>query len=295
LFELIHQTIHQTPLKTTINRGVFNFMAQLLKSSNQNQITNPKTMEDQVMKKSIFTLLFTVLVLSASAWYHRPSELSLRLSDNGAFNLKIGNQYFSQYSTSYTIPNLSPGQHHLEVIRYERVYNGYSWVFEYPRVVFSGKVNIPAGTHVVAEINHKGRFMVRERRPIVHTPPPPPSYPQQGYHSPGYHSPGYNNPPRPYYTPVMSERDFGALVATIANTSFDSNKLAIAKQAIAANYVTAEQVYELMMLFSFESNKLELAKYAYANTVNKERYFIVNNAFSFSSSQRQLHEYISRF
>lgn len=290
MFDLTGQKKERNTPAIKIVRGVLIFVARLLKTSNQNQITNPKKMEDQVMKKSIFTLLFTVLVLSASAWYHRPSELSLRLSDNGAFNLKIGNQYFSQYSTSYTIPNLSPGQHHLEVIRYERVYNGYSWVYDYPRVVFSGKVNIPAGTHVIAEINHKGRFMVRERRPIVHTPPPPPSYPQHGYHSPGY-----NNPHRPYYTPVMSERDFGALVATIANTSFDSNKLAIAKQAIAANYVTAEQVYELMMLFSFESNKLELAKYAYANTVNKERYFIVNNAFSFSSSQRQLHEYISRF
>ena len=91
---------------------------------------------------------------------------------------------------------------------------------------------------------------------------------------------------------VMHPQDFSSLVRTMNASSFDSSKLAIARQAIRSNYVSAEQIRQLMFLLTFESSRLELAKFAYKQVVDKENYFIVNDAFTFSSSIDELDHYL---
>jgi hypothetical protein len=68
----------------------------------------------------------------------------------------------------------------------------------------------------------------------------------------------------------------------------------MAKHALSANYVTSAQVWEIMDLFSFESNRLELSKYAYSHTVDPQNYFLVHRAFRFSYSTRELNRFIAR-
>jgi nuclear transport factor 2 (NTF2) superfamily protein len=92
----------------------------------------------------------------------------------------------------------------------------------------------------------------------------------------------------------MEDYEFSMLKSTVASQSFDSNKLSIAKTALRRTKILSRQTLELMELLSFESNKLSLAKYAYDYTIDKGNYFIVNNAFSFSSSVDELSRYISR-
>ena len=49
-----------------------------------------------------------------------------------------------------------------------------------------------------------------------------------------------------------------------------------------------------MLLFTFENNRLEIAKYAYGKTVDKGNYFVVNDAFTFNSKEK-LNEYIREY
>jgi hypothetical protein len=72
----------------------------------------------------------------------------------------------------------------------------------------------------------------------------------------------------------------------------ESNKLKSAIQIVKTNGLTSAQVKEMALLFSFENNKLELAKQAYTNTVDKRNYYILNDVFSFSSSKDELNRYI---
>ena len=60
------------------------------------------------------------------------------------------------------------------------------------------------------------------------------------------------------------------------------------KTIIDKNNFTAKQVKELMCLFTFESNRQEIAKYAYRKTLDKENYWQLNDAFTFSSSKDDL-------
>ena len=72
--------------------------------------------------------------------------------------------------------------------------------------------------------------------------------------------------------------------------------MVIAKQAIRDHeMMTTSQVIDLMNLLSFESSKLELAKYAYQYTVDRHKYFQLFNHFSFDSSVRALSDYMDRF
>lgn len=91
----------------------------------------------------------------------------------------------------------------------------------------------------------------------------------------------------------MSMASFNKLRMMIGNTAFLSTKLNLAKQAITANGILSAQVEELMKQLDFETDRLNLAKFAYLHTVDKNNYFIVNNAFDFDSSIVQLERYIA--
>ncbi|WP_370391855.1 DUF4476 domain-containing protein [uncultured Winogradskyella sp.] len=94
---------------------------------------------------------------------------------------------------------------------------------------------------------------------------------------------------------VMSDADFNQAMVTINNKSFEDSKLAIAKQVIKGNCVTAAQIAIIASNFTFEETKLEFAKYAYTLCFNPENYWKVNNVFEFESSIDELNEYIESF
>jgi hypothetical protein len=90
---------------------------------------------------------------------------------------------------------------------------------------------------------------------------------------------------------AINDKAFYQLKQSIQNESFDDTKQSIAAQAMSNNYFTSTQIKELVQLFSFESSKLAVAKLGYKNTIDKSNYFLVNDAFSFSSSKQELMQY----
>jgi len=105
---------------------------------------------------------------------------------------------------------------------------------------------------------------------------------------------GYNNNySSGYCSYPMDDYTFGLAFKTITDEDFDNNKLTIAKQIASDNCLLAEQVKIIMGQFSFETNRLEFAKYAYLHCYDRNRYFIVNDSFEFSSSITKLNDYIS--
>jgi hypothetical protein len=94
------------------------------------------------------------------------------------------------------------------------------------------------------------------------------------------------------YSRAMSDIDFSRAKETLRKEWFENTRMTTAKQIIDGNSFTSRQAKELVSLFTFENNKLEIAKYAYGRTVDKENYFIVNDAFSFNNSKEALSKYI---
>ncbi|HYF31424.1 MAG TPA: DUF4476 domain-containing protein [Chitinophagaceae bacterium] len=93
----------------------------------------------------------------------------------------------------------------------------------------------------------------------------------------------------------VSNQSFQSMMQTLRRESFDNSRLTLAKQMMDRNYFETSQVREMLQLFSFESNRLDLAKHAYRNTVDKQNYFALYDVFSFSGSKEELARYISNF
>ncbi len=113
------------------------------------------------------------------------------------------------------------------------------------------------------------------------TPPPPPTVD---------YLPGYNGP---VGCPVpMSPEGFREAKTSVDEKTFEDSKLTMAKQIISMNCLLSRQVKELMLLLTFESSRLDLAKFAFNHTYDLGNYYLVNDAFTFESSIKELDDFI---
>jgi hypothetical protein len=93
----------------------------------------------------------------------------------------------------------------------------------------------------------------------------------------------------------MSQHDFGPILKALKNESFDPQRLQLARQIFASsrrNFLSA-QVRDMAKTFGFESGRLDFAKLAYDYTIDPEKYFLVNEAFSFANTRDQLSRYVA--
>ena len=103
---------------------------------------------------------------------------------------------------------------------------------------------------------------------------------------------------RPIYTPPVRNTinyptfNFEDLIYTIKNQRFESDRLSVARQAIAENQFSTYQIMDLMSLFDFEESRLVIAKDAYFACVDTGNYYRINELFKFSSSVRDLEAFI---
>ena len=86
----------------------------------------------------------------------------------------------------------------------------------------------------------------------------------------------------------MNPRDFDEAVALLSKEKFDDTRLATAKQIVTNNPMTVNQIAQICQLFTYESNRLELAKFAYPYCIEKNKYYMLNEVFTYDSSKQEL-------
>lgn len=83
---------------------------------------------------------------------------------------------------------------------------------------------------------------------------------------------------------ILTQNEFTDALKSINARSSDDGKLSSAKQVLSANCVNVEMVKSVMKIFSTDEKKLEVAKFAYNNTVDKGSYYKLNSEFANESS-----------
>lgn len=86
---------------------------------------------------------------------------------------------------------------------------------------------------------------------------------------------------------AINSTDFIAVNAQLKAEAFSETKFAIFKQIFASECLTIIQIRELTKQFSFDQDKIDLVKMAYNSCVEKQRYYLLNDVFSFSSSKQE--------
>jgi len=74
--------------------------------------------------------------------------------------------------------------------------------------------------------------------------------------------------------------------------SFDKDKMETFYMALKGVYFTTQQIVQMVNVLSFDDNRLELAKAAYDSCVDRENYYKVVDAMTYSSTKEKLREYI---
>jgi len=263
------------------------------------------------MKARIYTMIVSLMLMAGTS-FGTSSELLLTNTDGSSIYVMFDGEIFDPGSAPLELYEVTPGRHSIDVYRFIKDSRGF--YTRYSELVYRGNITIGARERMVTKLTSDGRLLIVSR---IKLQPVPVHYGNttghgkpgggnsghnshgksggnSGYNSHGQgggsHNSGYNGH---HGSTVPTPQEFSLLLRAISDASFEQTKLAIAKEALGARGVTADQVYQIMMRFSFEATKLEFAKWAYLRTIDRYNYFMVHRAFSFDSSKQELTRYIS--
>lgn len=230
------------------------------------------------MKKTFTFLTFLFFIaLSATAFSNRLTISSN--NDNPDIRVQVDGKNYQLGRNSQddiVIDDLRAGYHNVKVYKSSGSRRGWGNQSNNLKLLYNGNIIIRSGFHTDITINRFGKAFVDERQ-------------IQRYEDDGNNYDNYEWNRQP-----MNERSFEQLKQSIRRESFDDTKLSIAKTAIRDQAVSTTQVRELLGLFSFEQNKLDIAKYCYQYTTDHNNYYLVANSFAYSSSKQELMRYIEQ-
>ena len=233
--------------------------------------------------KRTFTLLlgslFSLSLLAADA-----NRLSIStVSKNMDLTIEVDGRRIAMKDNAITLRNLSEGYHQVKIFA-DKKRNGNGNAFgRRQEMIYNNSIFIKRGFHLDIVVNRFGKVLVDERRMDRND--------NWFDDDEDFYDDGRDND----FRNTIPAREFDQVKQSLSKEWFEGNRLKSAKFIIDQNNFSTSQVRELMLLFSFENNRLEIAKYAYRKTVDKRNYFQVNDALSFSASKDELARYIRDF
>jgi hypothetical protein len=254
--------------------------------------------------KRISTLLASLILSIAVFAAAKPkNSLVIQSLDNARVRVVIDGRRFEPNDNTMRISGLENGIHQVKI--YKEKTNGMFGIFgKRYEVVFNSSVSIKPRSNMSILIDRYGRATVNDNRK------------NNGWSGRddrdwsrgsdydferGNRAGDYDNDrdgrfgsyDNNYgYESGMEDREFSRVLQSIDKEWLETNKLKSALHIVSANRLSSAQVKQMVQLFSFENNKLQLAKQAYANTVDKRNYNMVMDVFSFSSSKDELARFI---
>lgn len=281
--------------------------------------------------KKIFTLALLVIAYTVSA-HPNDGKMSVTNLSSQRIVVELDGKKFEERNDVndkfFLMPDLPAGFHTVKVYVLEIGRSAVRMGMRKQTLIFQKNVNVRPQYHVDIVVNRFGKVWYDElsmrdpkyidadggdwnnnrdddyrpgqpSRPDRDPNPGNGNYPGNGTpgngNYPGNGTPGNGNYPGNGYIRPMNDQSFAALKETLSKERFDNSRVTIAKQVIDQNYFTAEQVKQLAQMYSFDNYKLDIAKYAYKNTLNKQDYFILYEVFQFSNSKEDLANYIRQF
>lgn len=258
--------------------------------------------------KQFFTLIVLVSSLAVSAvaqwgpnnrsgW--NQSRFSVTSLANRSIRVMINGQWIQGQGNEVRINNLNPGNYRIQIYenRQGRDWDnrdrndrdrddrsGRGWGSNRNgNLIYNANLTIRQGMHVDIVVNRFGRVFVDEQ---------PVSNRWDDDVNGGWNGGGWNNNG---WQQGMDATTFERLREAVRRESFDEKRISTIKTVLPNSGTTSAQVRELMQLMSFEQNKLELAKYAYRFTVDRDNYFTVNDVLSFANSRNELNRFIRSY
>jgi hypothetical protein len=93
---------------------------------------------------------------------------------------------------------------------------------------------------------------------------------------------------------AISEANLQDIIARIKKGQYEPDRLEIAKQQVINNCLSTIQVDKLIQLFGHDREKMDLAKSAYAITIDKDNYKNLADNFQFSENRTEFLKFLEK-
>jgi len=276
--------------------------------------------------KTIFTLLLST-IFSIVAMAYDGTRLTVTSISNNKVFVEVDGRRYDLNDNTLSLSSIRPGTHNIRVLREMKRRTGVNFGNRREETIYNIKATFRNGYHFDILVNRFGKVMIDERR----IDPNDDWYNDDDYYdrndgrnrdrdntydngddrddSDYGNDDRDNRDNREYdndrknddsrydnnYSQAMTNNDFAQAKESLRREWFENTRLETAKQVIDRNYFTSQQVKEMVLLFTFENNRLDIAKYAFGKTVDKGNYFIINDAFAFNNNKEALKEYIRQY
>lgn len=264
--------------------------------------------------QSVFFLLALLYGLQATA--QQSSSINIYSDQQTPFFLFVnGQQIHGQPVSNIRVSGLLPAQYQITVAYANQFAGRYDFVLDVqegreltyamsrnqfgqyqPIFVSEVALNfVPPAPNMITTVMYGG--LMGNQNPIGQPIQPQPPV-GQPWGNPGNPQPPVFNPLPNYNGQIgcpnpITEDAFRDIRSSISSKTFESSKMTIAKQIARNNCFLSSQVRDLVGLFTYESDKLEIAKFVYPFTYDQGNYFRVNDAFEFESSIDNLDAFIN--
>ena len=242
------------------------------------------------MKKVLLTLAFLLAVLPALFAQGGHSSLKVRLSDNTPLRIAIDGKAYNDESKVVTVDNIAAGRHKLKVFIPAKSGRGNR------TLVYQGDFRLEPGTSsyfVVDRFNGTVRVSTEQRADL-----------DRNTRTPGNNGRGYNHRKdqdrydrgddrQDRRRNALTYSDMNDLKDRVDGRMFNDGKVQLISSVLQDRTYTTAQVRTMLSWLSFDDSKLQLARMAYANVMDKQNYWKLEDAFSFSSTKEHFSEYLT--
>lgn len=272
------------------------------------------------MKQLILILALSVFAIAAQA---RGSELQISLWNNQDFEIQLDQErFYADYCFEAT--DLRQGKHRIRISqRQANCYgNGGS-----ARILFNGYVNVRRNSRVIAEVRANKRLRILQTIPLrpIGTCGGGGIYGSNGgfgntYDQPigcscgGGCAPGMCqaqsdcspscggcsnagctagvNESTGYGGDFLSTHQVDMLISDLKYAWFDSDRVNMVKQRLRHKQLSSYHVKRILLEINFESNRVELAKFAFDRVNDQGNFCVIHEVFDFQSSINEVHDHI---
>jgi hypothetical protein len=249
------------------------------------------------MKKILLTLAFLLAVLPALFAQDGRSIVRVRLSDNTPLRIAIDGKAYNDEGKVVTVDNITAGRHKLKVFVPAKSGRGNR------TLVYQGDFKVEPGTYSYFVVDrYKGTVRVSTgyRSNLdrdVKDPIDRGRYPNdkdRGYNDrtdQDRYDRGDDRHDR--RRNALTSSDMDDLQVRVSGRMHNDGKVHLMKSVLQDHTYTTAQVRTMLSWLSFDDSKLQLAKIAYANVVDKKNYWKLEDSFSFSSTREDFSEYLT--
>jgi len=229
--------------------------------------------------KTISTLL-TFFLLTTTGFvngFKNTASLTVKSADRSPIIVIVDGKCFDIGSNAIMISDLEPAYHDVKV--YQQALNGSVELSGKDcDVLFNSSVLLKPRTSLLIAIDDCGAITMNETRMRTREV-------GDTWHR---GNDDYDFKADNIYSKAINNNEFDRVLWAIGKENFETNKMTSAEQIINANYFTTAQLKQLLGLFNFESNKLQLAKLGYDKVVDQSNYNTLSDLFSFNGSKDEL-------